>query len=234
MGPLEIDFCVTFFSLMIMSLFGSCPPHISITSARTWSCHCGCDASSMRHQVAVTAVVSCPAKYIFLQLSTMKLSAVSEPTCPIPAFARIDCSKSCSDVDLSIRSRTTSSIRDRISLSSSCISWLLFVGINLAITRVIIISNIILQRNSRYLNDNKILVVWLLTRRKFHNIFINILLIFRIQNQFLANCCYFKVRELRFVIVALTSWLRNFIRIVRSFSLSLVFFLVKAVVYFFS
>jgi hypothetical protein len=36
--------------------------HACRASSRTWACHSGCSARSIRHQAAVTAVVSYPAK----------------------------------------------------------------------------------------------------------------------------------------------------------------------------
>lgn len=52
-------------------------PQTLTSSARARSCQSGCKASNIKHHVAVTAVVSWPAKYIVLQLSTMNLSISS-------------------------------------------------------------------------------------------------------------------------------------------------------------
>lgn len=66
----------------------------SATSARALACHSGCRASNMRHQDDVRAVVSWPAKYMFLQLSTMKLSG-SVYVSSLPALRRTACSRLC-------------------------------------------------------------------------------------------------------------------------------------------
>jgi len=51
------------------------PWQTSAASARACSCHSGCAASNIKHQIMVTSVVPCPAKYMPLQLPMMKSSA---------------------------------------------------------------------------------------------------------------------------------------------------------------
>ena len=61
---------------MLLSIHasGASLPQTSNTSARKRSYHSWCAANSIKHHDAVIAVVSCPAKNIFLQLSIMNLS----------------------------------------------------------------------------------------------------------------------------------------------------------------
>ncbi|CAL5401358.1 unnamed protein product [Camellia sinensis] len=59
-----------------ISASGRLFPQISSTSERTRACHSGYAANNIKHHDADTAVVSWPAKYIFLQLSTMNLLGV--------------------------------------------------------------------------------------------------------------------------------------------------------------
>lgn len=74
-------------------------PQTSSTSARARSCQSWYAANNIKHHDAVIAVVSCPAKNIFLQLSIMNLSREIEfDKRPSQFFApsSIVCKRSCS------------------------------------------------------------------------------------------------------------------------------------------
>lgn len=103
------------------------PAQTSCTSSRTLSCHSGCSPRSIRHQAAVTAVLSYPAKYILLQLSTIKFSASASSTLLLLALRRIARSKFLS----SPLSFTISSISLCTCLWSSHACLFLFMGKNL-------------------------------------------------------------------------------------------------------
>ena len=97
------------------------------TSFLIRACHSGCKASSNKHQEAATEVVSCPAKYMFLQLSTMNRLDESFPRLwSLMAASIIICNRSFSDEHDSkhscSRSFTTFQINDSISLSKLLIS----------------------------------------------------------------------------------------------------------------
>ncbi|KAJ8438506.1 hypothetical protein Cgig2_008993 [Carnegiea gigantea] len=65
---------VTTFIFLRSSAAGILPPQTSSTSTRARACQSGYAANNIKLQAAVVAVVSCPAKYMFLQLSTINFS----------------------------------------------------------------------------------------------------------------------------------------------------------------
>ena len=106
------------------------------TSAWIRDCHSGCRASSIKHQEAVMAVVSWPAKYMFLQLSTINCWGEALPSvASLTAPSNISCIKSFWHEDVSTHScwrpLTVSQINNSTSLSNVLIFLLL--GKNLPI-----------------------------------------------------------------------------------------------------
>ena len=108
-------------------------PHTSSTSARARSCQSWYLANNIKHQDAVIAVVSCPAKNIVLQLSIMNLSCEIEfekkPSLPSQFFApsSIICKRSCSRPS-SCRCFTSLDIFEFISFSNLHICLLFLFG----------------------------------------------------------------------------------------------------------
>lgn len=119
------DVSHTTFNLRIMSKLIFSPRQTSNTSSRTQSCHWGCEASNIKHHVAVTEVVSWPAKYKFLQLSTMKVSAEPRSEFMIAEPSMIDCNRSFADdsEECSMRSLTIFEISALISWFNFHILW---------------------------------------------------------------------------------------------------------------
>jgi len=110
-GLLRMKVFVTCFIFESISEFGILPLQISSTSARAQSCQFLFEANNIRHQEATTAVVSKPAKYIFLQLSIMKRSLASCVRLLFLALSITICNRSFSKLVFLFLSFTTCSIK---------------------------------------------------------------------------------------------------------------------------